>query len=101
LFPRGCFEHSIIFPKKRDRSWVCCLFSLPAQRIDDDNEDQTVASPNAVSCLREIAEMMTTEQIGAVRAFLEYVQHRSQGAGTLRRFIGPTLQTVWKLQGNR
>jgi hypothetical protein len=45
--------------------------------------------------------MMTTEQIGAVRAFLEYVQRRSPGAGTLRRFIGPTLETVWKLQGNR
>jgi len=76
---------------------VYSLCPYKIDKIDDDNEDQIVASAQAVSKLTATADMMTAEQIGAVRAFLEYVQRRSPDAELLRRFIEPALETVWKL----
>lgn len=72
------------------------VYSLCPYNIDDDNEDQMIANPHAMSGLAQTRELMTPEQVGVVRALLEYVRDHGPDSEWLRRFIEPALEKIWK-----
>jgi hypothetical protein len=91
-------------PEKAEVVTEFTVYSLCPYDIDDANEDHVIAKPYRLSELTQTRELMTSQQIGAVRAFLEavrafleYVRHYAPKAEGLGRFVEPALETIWKL----
>ncbi len=73
------------------------VYSLCPYNIDDGSEERMIASPHATFSLAETRELMTPQQIRAVRGFLEHVRDYAPNAAWLHRFIEPALATTWAL----